>query len=198
MIITENPVLKIKPFKLKQYMVKALTIEELEIIREACNTPRQKALVEILYSTGCRLDEIVKVDLEDINWQDRSIKVIGKGNKQRLVFFSVRASIYLKKYIESRDDDCPALFVTERKPYRQLGGRQIQKEIAKIKNKAGFTKSLSPHIFRHTMATLMLNKGCPMSVVQELLGHENLSTTETYAKVTHEHKHQSYEKYFHQ
>ena len=197
-IITENLMIKIKPFKMKQYIVKALTIEELETVRDACSTLRQKALVEMFYSTGCRLDEIVKININDIDWQNRSIKVIGKGDKQRIVFFSVRASIILKKYLESRNDDCPALFITERKPYRRLGRRQIQKEIVKIKNKAEFTKDLSPHVFRHTMATLMLNKGCPMSVVQELLGHEHMSTTETYAKVTQDYKHQSYEKYFYQ
>lgn len=195
-IIDDNPMLKIKPYKLPKTMTKALTVEKLELVRDNCITPREKALVETLYSTGCRLEEVNRINIEDINWENHSIKVLGKGNKERLVFFSARCSIYLKKYLETRNDNHEALFVTERKPYRRLSRRSIQREIKRIGERVNMR--IYPHIFRHTMATLMLNRGCPMSVVQELLGHDDLATTQTYAQVTYSHKQQSYEKYFHQ
>lgn len=197
-LIEESPMMRIRPFKLPKPMAKALTVEELEMMREACDTPREKALVDMLYSTGCRLSEIADLNIEDIDWNNKSIKVIGKGSKERLVFFSVRASIYLKNYLDYRNDDCEALFVTERRPYRRLSKRGIQREIERVGIRAGINRRVHPHMLRHTFATLMLNKGCPMSVVQELLGHDDLATTQTYAKVTHENKHRNYEKYFHQ
>lgn len=197
-IIEENPMLRIKPYKLGKTIAKALTIEELELFRESCITPREKSLTEIMYSTGCRLSEISALNKEDIEWSNRSIKVLGKGNKERVVFFSARAAIYLKKYFDSRNDTCEALFVTERQEYRRLSNRGIQREIAAIGKRAGINRRTHPHILRHTFATLMLNNGCPMAVLQELLGHDDMSTTQVYAKATYDHKHQSYEQYFHQ
>lgn len=197
-VIDENPMLRIKPYKLAKPMAKALTIEELEVLRENCITPREKALVETLYSTGCRLSEISELNKSNIDWQNRTISVWGKGDKERLVFFSARTAIYLQKYLDSRSDDCDALFITERRPYRRMSNRAIQREVSNVGERANLGKSIHPHVLRHTFATLMLNKGCPMSVVQELLGHDDLATTQTYAKVTYEHKHHNYEKYFHQ
>lgn len=197
-IIEENPMLRIRAYKLAKPMAKALTIEELEALRENCFTIREKALIEVLYSTGCRLSEASALNISGIDWQNRSIKVWGKGNKERLVFFSARAAIYLRKYLDSRADNCEALFVTERKPYRRMSNRAIQREVTNVGKRAKLNKSIHPHVLRHTFATLMINKGCPMSVVQELLGHDDLATTQTYTSVTYEHKHHSYEKYFHQ
>mgnify|MGYP000964914382 CR=1 FL=1 len=197
-IIDENPMLRIKPYKLAKPMAKALTVEELEVLRESCITLREKALIETLYSTGCRLSEVSELNKSNIDWQNRTISVWGKGSKERLVFFSARAAIYLQKYLDSRSDDCDALFVTERRPYRRMSNRAIQREVSNVGERANLGKSIHPHVLRHTFATLMLNKGCPMSVVQELLGHDDLATTQTYAKVTHEHKQHSYQKYFHQ
>lgn len=197
-VIEENPMLRIKPYKMGKTMAKALTVEELELFRESCTTPREKAMVEIMYSTGCRLSEISALNKDDIGQPNRAIKVIGKGNKERMVFYSARAAIYLQKYLESRQDNCEALFVTERQPYRRLSNRGIQRLIAIIGKRAELSKRARPHILRHTFATLMLNNGCPMSVVQELLGHDDLATTQIYAKETSEHKHQSYDQYFHQ
>jgi len=197
-IIEENPMLRIKPYKVGKAMAKALAVEELEMFRESCITLREKALTETMYSTGCRLSEISALNREDIGQPNRAIKVIGKGNKERMVFYSARAAIYLKKYLESRKDDCEALFITERRPYRRLSNRGIQREIAAIGERAGIEKRTHPHILRHTFATLMLNNGCPMSVLQELLGHDDIQTTGIYAKQTFEHKQQSYTQYFYQ
>ncbi len=197
-IIEESPLAKIKPFRLPKLMARALTVEELEMLRESCKTPRERAMLEVLYSTGCRLAEVAALNIHDIDWTNRSIKVLGKGDKERMVFFAVRASIYLRKYLDERKDDCPALFVTERRPYRRLSMRGIQRDIEHIGTRAGIKKKVHPNVLRHTFATLMLNKGCPMSVVQELLGHDDLASTQTYAKVTYEHKHHCYEKYFYQ
>lgn len=197
-IITGNPMLRIKPYKVPKTLAKALTVEELEQLRESCETPREKAIIEILYSTGCRLSEVVRINLEDVDWQNRTVKITGKGNKERITFFSVRAAIYVKKYLGTRDDDTEALLVSERRPHFRLSARSVESEVGIIGKRSGINKSIYPHVMRHTMATLMLNKGCPMSVVQELLGHEDIAATQTYAKVTSEYKHQSYEKYFHQ
>ncbi len=197
-IIEENPMLRIKPYKMGKTIAKALTVEELELFRESCTTPREKAMVEIMYSTGCRLSEISALNKEDIGQPNRAIKVLGKGNKERMVFYSARAAIYLKKYIETRQDNCEALFVTERQEYRRLSNRGIQRIIAIIGKRAELGRRTHPHILRHTFATLMLNNGCPMSVVQDLLGHDDLATTQIYAKETSEHKHQSYDQFFHQ
>ena len=197
-IIDENPVERIPPYKTGKPMQKALTVDELETVREACETTREKALVELLYSTGCRLEEFVDLNIEDIDRQNKMVKVNGKSEKERIVFFSSKADIYLRKYLSIREDDCPALMVTERKPYRRLTHRGVQKIVRKIGERSGVNKQITPHVFRHTMATMMLNRGCPMSVVQELLGHDQLATTEIYARVTHSNKQQSYEKYFHQ
>jgi integrase/recombinase XerD len=197
-IIEENPMLRIKPYKVGKTIAKALTVEELELFRESCATPREKAMVETMYSTGCRLSEISALNRDDIGQPDRSIKVLGKGNKERMVFYSARAAIYLKKYLDSRKDNCEALFVTERQPSRRLSNRGIQREIAVIGKRAGIERRTHPHILRHTFATLMLNNGCPMSVLQDLLGHDDIQTTGIYAKQTLDHKHQSYDQFFHQ
>ena len=115
-----------------------------------------------------------------------------------MVFYSARAAIYLERYLNTRQDDCEALFATERQEYKRLSNRGIQRTIALIGKRAGLSKRTHPHILRHTFATLMLNNGCPMSVVQELLGHDDIQTTGIYAKESFEHKHQSYGQYFHQ
>lgn len=194
-IIQRDPTTKIKPPKKEQRMPKALTIEELEMMREACNTYRQRALLEVLYATGGRLSEIQALNKDDIDWQAASARVIGKGNKEREVYLSVKAMYHLKKYLMTRLDDEPALFVTERRPYRRLSRRGIQREIAQIAKQAGIKKSVHPHVLRHTFATLTLNNGADITAVQALLGHSNPGTTQIYAQISDERKKDQYKKY---
>lgn len=193
--LQRDPTKKIKPPKKEKRLPKALSIEELEMLREGCETKRQRAFIEVLYATGCRLSEVQQLNKNNIDIRLMSTKVIGKGNKEREVYLSFKAMYHLKKYLQSRDDDCEALFVTERKPYRRLSNRGIQREIGKIAKQAGLEKNVHPHILRHTFATLLLNNGAELAAVQALLGHENASTTQIYAQLSEEKKHEQHKKY---
>ncbi len=191
-IIIKNPTHNIKRPRKEKRLIKALSPEELEMVREGCETLRQKALVEVLYSTGCRLSELVDMNINDIDKAKQSATVIGKGNKERTVFFTWKTLRALNKYIDSRTDNNPALFVTERKPHNRLGGRAIQKEIDKIKIKANINKELHPHIFRHTIATHLLENGADVVMVQNILGHESVATTQIYTSLTEQLKEQTF------
>lgn len=165
------------------------------MLREACKTPRERAMIEVFYATGCRLSEIQQLDRRDIDWQAKSAKVIGKGNKEREVYFSWKAAYHLKKYLNSRNDIVPALFITERKPYRRLSKRGFQREIKLIALRAGIQKNVHPHVYRHTFATLTLNNGADLSTVQSLLGHSNPGTTQIYAQLSSGRKREQYQRY---
>lgn len=194
-ILLRDPTAKVNPPKKPKRLPKGLSIEELETIRESCSTLRQRALLEVMYSTGCRLSEIAGMNREDINIQAMNLKVIGKGDKERIVYLSFKALFHLKKYLNSRQDDCEALFVTERKPYRRMGNRTIQEEIDKIEMKANISKKLHPHVLRHTYATLSMDAGIELADLQHLLGHSNPGTTLIYSNVSEERKQQAFKKY---
>lgn len=194
-IISRDPASKLKPPKTEKRLPKALTIEELELLRESCQTVRQRAFIEILYATGCRLSEIHQLNRKDINVQSMSTNVIGKGNKEREVYLSYKAMYHLKKYLNSRTDDSEALMVSERQPYGRLSKRGIQREIKQIAKNAGLESKVSPHVLRHTFATLTLNNGAELVAVQELLGHSSPDTTLRYAKITEERKRDQHKKY---
>jgi integrase/recombinase XerD len=193
--IQRDPTLKIKSPKLEKLMPKALTIEELEMMRESCKTPRQRAFVEVLYATGARLSEVQRLNKSDINYQTMSCKVYGKGSKEREVYFSFKAMYHLKKYLNSRTDKNEALIVSQRKPHSRLSNRGIQREIAVIAKNAGFEKSVSPHDLRRTFGMLTLNNGAELVAVQELLGHSSPDTTLRYARITEERKREQHKKY---
>lgn len=184
--IPKNPTLQLKQTKEPKRLRHPLTEEQIELIRQACITNREKALIEFIYSTGCRLSEIVSINKQDINWHEMTLCVIGKGNKEREVCFSTKAKILLKKYLESRLDDNPALFVTSKQPHSRLGGRSIEREVKKIAIRVGIDRSVFPHLFRHSFATHRLNAGMPLHIVQHLLGHEDPSTTQIYAETSKE------------
>lgn len=194
-ILPKDPSRKIKPPKKEIRVPKALTIEELEMIRESCETTRERALIEVMYATGCRLSEVQKMNRQDIDYQGMSIMVIGKGNKERIVYFSFKAMYHLKKYLMSRTDNEPALLITERKPYRRLSPRGIQREVKDIASRTGITKNVHPHVLRHTFATLMLNNGADLVAVQSLLGHTDPATTQIYAQINDEKRRNSHKQY---
>lgn len=184
--IPKDPTKKLKPTKEPKRLRHAMTEEEIELLRQACKTDREKALVEFLISTGCRLSEVVSINVESINWYEMSVFVIGKGNKERKVYFSTKAKVLLKKYLQTRKGDSPALFASIRAPYGRIGGRAIEKEVNKIKERAGLDKSVYPHLFRHSFATHKLNSGMPLTVLQQLMGHESPETTLVYAELNDE------------
>lgn len=194
-IILRDPTGKVKLPKVPKRLPKSLSIEELEMVRESCQTLRQRALLEVFYSTGCRLSEIANMKLDDINLQSMSARVIGKGNKERIVYFSVKALHHLNKYLNSRSDDCEAVFVTERKPFRQMGNRTIQREIDAIEKQSKVIKKLHPHVMRHTFATLSMDAGIELADLQHLMGHSDPATTLVYASVSEERKQQAFKKY---
>lgn len=193
--IGKSPMRKIKPIKVEKRLRKALTIEELELCREACNTYRQRAMLEFFYSTGCRLDEMVKLNKSDINWQELSINVVGKGNKERPVYITPKAKVHIQKYLMSRLDTCEALFATERRPFGRLGRRGVEREIANIGKKAGLSQRIYPHLIRHTTATSLLNNGANLVTVQKILGHEDPATTQIYAQISDENVKFEYKKH---
>ena len=182
-MITRNPLSTIKTPKVEKRLRQALTKEEFEILRTGAKTLRQKALLETLYSTGCRLEEVEQMKKQDIDWQRLQITVIGKGNKQRIVYINATAQVHLKKYMMSRLDDSDAVFVTERQPIKYMDRSSIQREIKIIMKQSGLSKNVYPHLIRHSMATHILNSGMDITVLQEILGHESADTTLVYATV---------------
>lgn len=194
-ILLRDPTAKVKLPKKPKRLPKGLSIEELEMIRESCETLRQRALIEVFYSTGCRLSEVVNMDKSDIDVQAMSARVIGKGDKERIVYLSFKALFHLNKYLQSRDDDSGALFVTERKPHRRLSNRAIQNEVDKIEQNSKITSKMTPHVMRHTFGNLSMDAGIELADLQHLLGHSSPSTTLTYASVSEERKQQAFKKY---
>jgi integrase/recombinase XerD len=183
-IIIKDPTEKIQHPKVDKNLRKGLAIEELERLRDACDTKRRRAMLEFMFSTGLRVHEFHKVNKSDLNWNNNSLIIKGKGRKERVVFFSVKAKLYLERYLNERTDNEDALFVTSKGKISRLGVRSIQKEIKIIAKLAGFTKSVFPHLLRHTMALLSLESGASPSSIQALLGHSSPATTQIYARVS--------------
>ncbi|MBO0537926.1 integrase [Clostridium botulinum] len=192
--IPKNPAKKLKQTKEPKRLRRALSQEELEMLRQATETDREKALIEFLISTGCRLSEVVGVDKADINWHEMSLHVIGKGNKERKVYFNIKTKILLKKYLGNRKDVNPALFVASKGLHNRLGGRSIEREVKKVAKRACLDKSVYPHLFRHSYATHNLNSGMPLPVLQNLMGHEDSATTMIYAELLEENIQHEYKK----
>lgn len=184
--INKSPCRKIKNIKQTKHVRKPLNAEELEKVRMVCKTSREKALVEFFYSTGCRLDEVYKLNKQDIDWKNDSCMVMGKGSKEREVYLNAKAIVHLQKYLAERKDDNEALFVTERQPHARLGRRGIEKIFADLGVKAGLKRPVFPHLIRHTTATMALNSGASLTVVQKMLGHTNPGTTQIYAELNQE------------
>ncbi|MED1603232.1 tyrosine-type recombinase/integrase [Alkalihalophilus marmarensis] len=193
--IPSNPAYKIKEPKVGKQIPKFLTEREIEHLREACKMPMEKALFEFMFSTGCRIGEIVSLDKNCINWSNRSAIVRGKGDKEREVYFNIKCDIWLKRYINIRQDNDPAIFVTDRSPHR-MSIAQMRYIIKRISSRAGINKTIHPHQLRHSYATHLLNNGAPIDVIQSLLGHEKTETTRIYAQLSGRLRQDLYRKYF--
>jgi integrase/recombinase XerD len=156
--ILKNPAAKLKEPKVGKRIPKFLTEREIEHLREACSSPMEKALFEFMFSTGCRIGEIVSLDKNRINWANRSAIVLGKGDKEREVYFNIRCEIWLKRYLDNRQDNDPSIFVTERKPHR-MSIAQMRYIVKRISDRAEISKVIHPHQLRHSYATHLLNNG---------------------------------------
>ncbi|PHB04930.1 integrase [Bacillus wiedmannii] len=194
--ILKNPAAKLKEPKLGKKIPKFLSELEIEHLREACHNSMENALFEFLYSTGCSIGEVVKLNRVDINFSTNSVIVHGKGDKEREVYFNTRCTIWLKRYLDERDDEEPCLFITERRPKRSMSIDNLRFIIKRISNRARIKKSIHPHQLRHSYATHMINNGAPLEVIQSLLGHEKSETTRIYAQLSGKLRHDFYIKYF--
>lgn len=191
-VIADNPAAKIDEIKKEKKVKKPFSEEEVEAIREACRDERDRALVEVLYSTGCRVSEVAGMNWSGIDGDQ--ITVLGKGSKERTVYLNTKASRALKKYLATRKDDQEALFVGTREPHSRLSAGCLE-AIVKQLGRAANVPDCHPHRFRRTAATVALNRGMPIDQVSKMLGHENLSTTQIYAKTDAEDVHHSHKKY---
>lgn len=180
--IIKNPMLAIDAIKVPKRTRQPLTGMELRKIRKACSTTREEALVEFMLATGCRVSEIVSLNKSDIDFESRRIKVFGKGDKERWVFLNITAVGALYDYFAGREDHNDALFVSDRRPHQRLSKNAIEKIIKILGEKAGLRRNIYPHLFRHTMATNLYNRGMRIEDLQIILGHESADTTRIYAK----------------
>ena len=180
--IVKSPVRRIHKVKATKKVKETLTDENLEKLRDTCSNVRDLAILELLISTGMRVWEITRLNISDMNFQERSCIVLGKGNSEREVYFSAKSKMYIEKYLETRTDDNEALFVSFIKPYNRLGISGIEIAIRNLGKEANINK-VHPHKFRRTMATMAIDKGMPIEQVQKLLGHIKIDTTMEYAMV---------------
>ena len=191
--IIKNPCASIKPMKEPKRMRKPLTEEQVEQLRDSMLTRRERAILEFFLSTGCRLSEVLNVKVRDIDFVNKTLLVIGKGNKERRVYFTERCKRSLNNYLKSREDESEYLFITDRKPYRKISPRGMQVIINKMQMKAGLDIHIHPHIFRHTFATQALRSGMKPEVIQQILGHEDVGITlKVYAKLAQSEVEHSY------
>lgn len=195
-VITANPAAKLREPKMGNRVPKPLPEEDLESLGIYCQTPREHALVAFIFSTGCRIGEIHKINRGDIDWETRAVIVLGKGDKERECYFSTRAGIWLKKYLKSRKDVHEALFVTERRPYRRLSIAQLRNIIKVVARRAGIQTSVYPHRLRHSYACHLLENGAPLELIQTLMGHAKMETTRLYATLSGARRREMYKRYF--
>lgn len=195
--IAHNPAAKLKPIKHDKRPRQALSQIELEYIRKACKTPRDTAIIEVLYSTACRVSELANIRMSDINWETKTIHILGKGQKHRTSFINAKAEIAIRSYLATRKGDSAFLFVSTRAPYGQISRFAVEKIVRVIAGRASDSvhKPVTPHVFRHTSATTAMNNGMPVEDISKFLGHSKLETTMIYAHTSTEAVHANHKKY---
>ena len=192
--ILKSPVRRIHKVKTATNIKETYTDEDLEKMRDSCIELRDLAIIDMLASTGMRIGEMVLLNKEDINFNERECVVFGKGNKERIVYFDARTKIHLQNYIDSRTDDNPALFVALRSPHERIKIGGIESRLREMGKQLDIQK-VHPHKFRRTLATMAIDKGMPIEQVQNLLGHSQIDTTMHYAMVNQNNVKESHRKY---
>lgn len=180
--ILKSPVRRIHKVKTGTNIKETYSDEALELMRDSCTELRDLAMIDLLASTGMRVGEMVLLNREDINFNERECVVFGKGDKERIVYFDARTKIHLLNYLNSRIDDNPALFVSLNKPHKRLQISGVEVRLRQHGKRLGMNK-VHPHKFRRTLATMAIDKGMPIEQLQQLLGHRRIDTTLQYAMV---------------
>ena len=192
--VLKSPVRRIHKIKTTKVVKDTYSDEELELMRDNCSSKRDLAIIDMLASTGMRVGELVTLDKGDINFNERECIVLGKGDKERIVYFDARTKIHLSEYLELRSDDCPALFVSLNNPASRITINAVEVRLRELGKELGLSK-VHPHKFRRTLATTAIDKGMPIEQVQTLLGHQKIDTTMQYAMVKQQNVKSSHRRY---
>lgn len=192
--ILKSPMRRIHKIKTKQPVKEIISDEMIEMLRDHCRCTRDLAMIDLLYSTGIRVGELVGLNISDINFEERECIVYGKGDKERRVYFDAKAKLHLQNYISTRNDTNPALFVTLDAPYERLKISGVEIRVRELGRRLNIEK-IHPHKFRRTMATRAIDKGMPIEQVQKILGHSQIGTTMQYAIVNQNNVKTSHRRY---
>lgn len=192
--ILKSPMRRIHKIKTKQQVKETISDEAIERLRDNCKCIRDLAVIDLLYSTGIRVGELVNLNISDVDFEARECIVFGKGDKERRVYFDAKAKLHLQDYLRSRTDDDPALFVTLDAPYTRLQISGVEIRMRELGRSLKLEK-IHPHKFRRTMATRAIDKGMPIEQVQKILGHSQIDTTMQYAIVNQNNVKNSHQKY---
>ena len=191
--ILKDPCAAVNKIRADKIIKNPYSDEEMELMREAAKNLREKAIIEVLYSTGMRIGELEKLNKDDIDFVNGKAIVFGKGAKEREVYFNVKAQLALKKYLENRNDTNEALFVGLQSPYNRLKVSTYEKILRELGGRCGV--HCHPHRFRRTCATILLNKGMPIQEVSKVLGHAKLETTLIYCEINQQSVAANHKKY---
>ena len=192
--ILKSPMKRIHKIKTKTVVKSVISDEGIEKLRDSCTEIRDLAIIDLLYSTGIRVGELVNLNIDDIDLEGRECVVYGKGDKERRVYFDAKAKVHLKEYIEKRNDSNSALFVTLDAPHDRLKISGVEIRLRQLGRQLDLER-IHPHKFRRTMATRAIDKGMPIEQVQKILGHSQIDTTMQYAMVNQNNVKTSHQKY---
>ena len=192
--ILKSPMRRIHKIKTKTVVRETISDEGIEQLRDHCTQTRDIAIIDLLYSTGIRVGELVNLNIADVDLEQRECVVFGKGDKERRVYFDAKAKIHLKEYLDMRVDNNPALFVTLDAPFDRLKISGVEIRLRELGRSVGLNK-VHPHKFRRTMATRAIDRGMPIEQVQKILGHSQIDTTMKYAIVNQSNVKNSHRRY---
>jgi integrase/recombinase XerD len=192
--ILKSPMRRIHKIKTKTVVKDVISDESMEKMRDACKEIRDLAIIDLLYSTGIRVGELVRLNIDDVKLEQRECVVFGKGDKERRVYFDAKAKIHLIEYLAERTDNNPALFVSLDAPFTRLQISGVEIRLRELGRKLSLNR-IHPHKFRRTMATRAIDKGMPIEQVQKILGHSQIDTTMQYAIVNQSNVKNSHQKY---
>ena len=192
--ILKSPMRRIHKIKTNQQVKEIITDEDIERLRDSCKCKRDLAMIDLLYSTGIRVGELVNLNISDVDFEARECVVFGKGGKERKVYFDAKSKLHLQAYLSSRVDDNEALFVTLDAPHDRLKISGVEIRMRSLGRSNNLTR-IHPHKFRRTMATRAIDKGMPIEQVQKILGHSQIDTTMQYAMVNQSNVKSSHRKY---